>query len=120
MGGIAREDCGMGSSSRVIAGLVLMTALFAGCGSMPPAQDKVQPTQEENITAPGDAKVGKPDGQFTMWHDNGEKEAEVTYKDGKVDGLVTIWHENGQKAEELTFKDGVRISRSHFSYEWSG
>ena len=33
----------------------------------------------------------------TEYHDNGQKEDEVTYKDGKEEGLWTHWFENGQK-----------------------
>ena len=68
----------------------------------------------------GQFKNGKHDGPFTMWHENGQKKEESTYKDGKEDGLrtqatikdgepvdlMTQWYENGQKKEESTYKDG--------------
>ncbi len=50
-------------------------------------------------------KDGERIGPSTQWHENGQKESEVTYKDGKPDGLWTSWHENGQKMSESHHKD---------------
>ena len=41
----------------------------------------------------------------------GHKLGEGNYKDGKPDGLTIIWHDNGQKRAELNFKDGKQISK---------
>ena len=49
-------------------------------------------------------------GLVTRWHENGQKEAEGTYKDGIPDGLTTAWHENGQKRTELTYEDRKLVS----------
>ena len=51
-------------------------------------------------------KAGKPDGLWTHWYKNGQKEYEWNFKDGKQDGLSTGWYENGQKKSEHTYKDG--------------
>ena len=51
-------------------------------------------------------KDGKPDGPYTLWHENGRKQTEGIFKDGEPDGLYTGWFFNGQKKEEATFKDG--------------
>ena len=51
-------------------------------------------------------KNGKLDGTYTIWHDNGQKEEKGNYENGELDGRFTMWHENGQKAEEGTMKDG--------------
>ena len=45
-----------------------------------------------------------------VYHENGQKKSEGTYKDGERDGLITEWYENRQKASEITFKDGKEIS----------
>ena len=57
---------------------------------------------------------GKPDGLVRLWHENGQLEDEVTYKNGKKDGLERIWHENGQLGWEVTFKDDELISERCF------
>jgi antitoxin component YwqK of YwqJK toxin-antitoxin module len=51
-------------------------------------------------------KDGKVDGLLVGWYENGQKEAEINWKDGKRDGLLTEWYENGQKKKEINFKDG--------------
>jgi len=56
-------------------------------------------------------KDGKPDGLWTKWHENGQKEIEGTYKDGNEDGLWTFWLEYGQKSGEQNYKDGELISQ---------
>jgi len=48
-------------------------------------------------------------GLATHWHENGQKQAEVNYKDGKKNGLGTVWYENGQKKSEYNYKDGKRV-----------
>ena len=49
------------------------------------------------------------DGLFTSWHENGQKEGEVTYKDGGKDGKWTYYNEDGSIIEELIYKDGELI-----------
>jgi antitoxin component YwqK of YwqJK toxin-antitoxin module len=51
-------------------------------------------------------KGGKMDGPAVWWYENGQKETEGNYKDGKIDGLSVLWHENGQKKSEVNRKDG--------------
>ena len=53
---------------------------------------------------------GKIFGLATEWHENGQKKAEVIWKDGERDGLCTYWHENGMKSQEDTWKYGVVVS----------
>ncbi|HIG83240.1 MAG TPA: hypothetical protein EYQ23_04125, partial [Verrucomicrobiales bacterium] len=36
-------------------------------------------------------------GKAVLWHDNGQKQVEVNFKDGKRNGLYVSWHENGEK-----------------------
>ena len=41
----------------------------------------------------GQSVFGKLEGEWTYWHENGQKSAEGIYKDGKEDGLWTFWFE---------------------------
>lgn len=40
----------------------------------------------------------EPAGQFTWWHENGQKSLVAIYKDGKKHGAWTWWHPNGIKS----------------------
>ena len=51
-------------------------------------------------------KDGKREGLAIGWYKNGQKKSEENYKDGKLDGLVFGWHEGGQKKVEGNYKDG--------------
>jgi len=55
-------------------------------------------------------KDGKQDGKLTEWHENGQILAEATYKDGKIEGKRTWWHKSGEIYSEANYKDGVCIS----------
>ncbi|MEO1837125.1 MAG: hypothetical protein ABGZ49_16710 [Akkermansiaceae bacterium] len=48
-------------------------------------------------------------GPYTLWHKNGQKLEEGTFKDGKKDGLVTGWDENGNVTSKDTYKDGELV-----------
>ena len=54
-----------------------------------------------------------------IYHENGQKEGEGTFKDGKLEGLVTGWYENGQKNSEQLFKDGNFISLKEWNEDGS-
>ena len=49
-------------------------------------------------------------GQRIEWHANGQKWRLGYYKDDKQDGKWTIWYQNGQVEAEATFKDGKCVS----------
>ena len=53
-------------------------------------------------------KDGKQEGLWAHWYESGQKQAEATFKGGKPEGLTTFWYENGQKKSESTWKDGKR------------
>lgn len=46
------------------------------------------------------------DGPVEYYHDNGQLQAEGTYKDGKLDGPLKSYYENGQIEQEGIIKDG--------------
>ena len=60
-------------------------------------------------------KQGKKEGLETSWYSNGQKEREGNYKDGKKDGPRTRWHENGQVWAEGVYKDGKKISDKYWN-----
>ena len=39
-------------------------------------------------------------GPSTMWYKNGQKEAEINFRNGKMHGPITTWYKNGQKRWE--------------------
>ena len=45
----------------------------------------------------------------------GQKKSEATLKDGKFNGLETMWHENGQKQSEVSWKDNVWGSAKYWN-----
>jgi antitoxin component YwqK of YwqJK toxin-antitoxin module len=49
-------------------------------------------------------KNGVAVGQWNYWHDNGQKQYEVSYKDGKYDGKWTEWFENGEIKSKKNYK----------------
>jgi len=67
----------------------------------------------------GTFKDGKREGKWSGWYENGQKEGEGTFKDGKLEGLVTGWYENGQKNSEQLFKDGNLISLKEWNEDGS-
>ena len=48
-------------------------------------------------------------------YDSGEVERLAQAKDGKPDGPYTLWHENGQKRTEGIWKDGERLSGKYWN-----
>ena len=48
-------------------------------------------------------------------YDSGQVSILGQVKDGKKDGLWTLWHENGQKSIEATFKDGEKVSGKYWN-----
>ncbi len=61
------------------------------------------------------AKGGMPEGLYTSWHENGQKETEGFFKDGEPDGLCKAWHASGQKRSEGTFRDGEEASVKYWN-----
>ena len=54
---------------------------------------------------------GKPfTGIAVKKFENGQKKAEITWKDGKQDGLTMAWYENGDKKWEGSFKGGTPMT----------
>lgn len=62
------------------------------------------------VVALSNTKIFKPDGLFTAWHDNGQKKAELNYKDGKLLSL-DVWKPNGEKSpvSNIVNSNGVMV-----------
>ena len=48
-------------------------------------------------------------------HASGQMESLLQVKDGMPHGLWTGWHDNGQKQAEVTFKDGEQVSAKYWN-----
>ncbi|MDC0157063.1 toxin-antitoxin system YwqK family antitoxin, partial [Verrucomicrobia bacterium] len=70
---------------------------------------------DENLYLSGEDTpfTGKVEG----FYENGQKEAEVNYKDGKKNGIETWWYWNGQKSWEGNLKDGKEDGLFSWWYE---
>ena len=54
----------------------------------------------EQVAILAQAKDGKPDGPHTMWHENGQKQVEATWKDGE-EVSAKYWNSKGEEVESL-------------------
>ena len=54
-------------------------------------------------------------GWVKVVYDSGQVERLAQAKDGKPDGPYTLWHENGQKRIEGIWKDGERLSVKYWN-----
>ena len=52
----------------------------------------------EQVAILAQAKDGKPDGPHTMWHENGQKQVEATWKDGE-EVSAKYWNSKGEEVE---------------------
>ena len=53
-------------------------------------------------------KNGKRDGKWNRWYASGQMDTDWSHRDDKPSGKWTSWHENGQKSSEQLFIGGVR------------
>jgi len=51
----------------------------------------------------------------TIWYENGQKWAEVNWKDGKKEGIQLTWHENRQKKAEVNWKNNIALSEKYWN-----
>ena len=51
-------------------------------------------------------KKAEFEGEYKIWHENGNKLLECNYKNGKLEGEYKCWYENGNKCEEINYKNG--------------
>tara|TARA_B100000609_G_C17075790_1_gene361514 strand:- start:194 stop:778 length:585 start_codon:yes stop_codon:yes gene_type:complete len=56
-------------------------------------------------------------GTKSEFYPDGQKRAEMYYKNGRRFGISNAWHENGQKWARVDFKNGIQEGRSIVWYE---
>jgi antitoxin component YwqK of YwqJK toxin-antitoxin module len=56
-------------------------------------------------------------GRLIDYYSNGNKKADITYKNGKVHGLYNLWFENGNRKYEVGYVDGVEHGKHIVYYE---
>jgi len=55
---------------------------------------------------------GKPEGSYTIWHENGQKEEEGSYHDGVLEGQVTAWDKDGHVWMKTVYKGGSLVDEA--------
>jgi len=58
-------------------------------------------------------------GQYEIYHKNGQMNATMTFKDGNMEGLWVVYYENGQLKYGTTYKDG-KLNGHFESYHGNG
>ena len=106
--------------------IVLPLLLIVGCSNVegqqqliPDITGKYENGNIKSITYHKKTRNGIEKVKEEIYHENGQKEGEGTFKDGKLEGLVTGWYENGQKNSEQLFKDGNLISLKEWNEDGS-
>jgi len=70
-----------------------------------------------NISQSSNVPISGRNGFFYYWHENGQLEIEVYYKNGKKDGKFKSWHENGQLEIEVYYKNDLEEGNGKRWYE---
>ena len=52
-------------------------------------------------------KNGKKYGISTAWYENGQDKIKANFKDGLPDGMITTWYENGEMKSQVEWKNGI-------------
>ena len=84
----------------------------------PPVQtvDFSKLIERDGLMYEGDSETPFTGVAVDEWR-RGKKWFNSPYKDGKPEGLTTVWHPNGEKASELTYKDGKEVSKTEWDEE---
>ena len=57
-------------------------------------------------------------GEYKLWHDNGQLEGECTYVNGELNGECKLWYKNGQLWKECTYLNG-KINGEYKSWHYN-
>ena len=95
-----------------LLGLLLVMGM-GGCGGSVDASKLVN---RDGLMYEGDSETPFTGVAVDEWR-RGKKWFNSPYKDGKPEGLTTVWHPNGEKASELTYKDGKEVSKTEWDEE---
>ena len=52
-------------------------------------------------------KNGKKYGISTAWYENGKDKIKANFKDGLPDGMFTMWYENGEMKSQMEWENGI-------------
>ena len=56
-------------------------------------------------------------GQYTYYHDNGERAEQSQVRNGLLHGDMSIWNEEGIKICEAEYQDGIKHGKVTLSYD---
>ena len=82
--------------------IILSFVVIASCAPEVPDEDLVEwqgVTYEVNSQTPFT-------GTSVSYHDNGQLEVKVNYKEGEPDGLTEVYYDNGQLMVKANYKEG--------------
>ena len=106
--------------------IILPLLLIVGCSNVegqqqliPDIKGKYENGNIKSITYHKKTRNGIEKIKEEIYHENGQKEGEGTFKDGKRKGKWSGWYENGQKNSEQLFKDGKLISEKEWNEDGS-
>ena len=106
--------------------IILPLLLIVGCSKVegqkqliPDITGKYENGNIKSITYHKKTRNGIEKVKEEIYHENGQKEGEGTFKDGKREGKWSGWYENGQKNSEQLFKDGNLISLKEWNEDGS-
>ncbi|MBI4403796.1 MAG: hypothetical protein HY537_06535 [Deltaproteobacteria bacterium] len=71
------------------------------------------------VLVKGSYKLGKLDGYWERWHENGLKRSETYYHDGKRNGRYVSWHSNGKLETRANYLMG-KLHGAYRYYEPNG
>ena len=124
---------------------ISLPLLLGGCGEKEEPVAEVKPVGEKQVEIEEEVKNEKPtteskpntdgvkmddlefrdriayfeDSPYTgkgfEMYINGQKQAEMNFKNGKKEGSEITWHLNGQKFSEVNYKDGEKISEKFWN-----
>ena len=63
--------------------------------------------------------MGRPEGPYRTYHENGKVEQEGTFQNHKLNGMYRLYDESGTLTHEMNFKDGREVSVIQYSHQSS-
>ncbi|MFH1064508.1 MAG: hypothetical protein V1729_05485 [Candidatus Woesearchaeota archaeon] len=71
-----------------------------------------------SLAATVKCKYGLPMGEYSAWHENGQRSWHANFSDGRLDGLAEAWDPDGKKWLHAEFDSGVmdgQLEVRHFN-----
>lgn len=89
------------ASGTVLLAAVLYGLRFTGGGQITFRYDSGA------VSAVGEMRRGKPQGQWRYWHESGELMGEKSWTDGRQDGISTLYYRDGTIEESFLYRSGL-------------